>query len=242
MNDQTQRSRIRLVLLDGHGLFRASLSRLLASEPDLAVASECGTPAEALEVLKGSAVDLVLLDFDIGTEHGSDFIDAARQAGYQGRFLIVAGSADVRNSAMALKLGASGVFLKSDTPDHLVQAIRTVGSGGTWVDRGILQVLAQHSIEGHPLLEDQNAAASLEDRERNVLKGIVEGLTNRKIGQNIGVSESCVKNVVQRLFGKAGVNTRSQLVREALQGSLSVSPQFIRPRSREMSSDPPLNT
>ena len=73
--------------------------------------------AEALEVLKGSTVDMVLLDFDVGTEHGNDFIAAARQAGYQGRFLIVAGSANVRNSAIALKLGASGIFLKSETPD-----------------------------------------------------------------------------------------------------------------------------
>jgi chemotaxis response regulator CheB len=59
MKDQIQESRIRLVLLDSHGLFRTSLSRLLASEPDLAVISECGTSAEALEVLHNSAVDVV---------------------------------------------------------------------------------------------------------------------------------------------------------------------------------------
>ena len=173
MNDQTQQNRIRLVLLDDHGLFRASLGRLLASEPDIAVASECCTPAEALEALKSLAVDMVLLDFDVGTEQGNDFIDAARQAGYKGRFLIVAGSANLRSSAMALKLGASGIFLKSDTPDHLVQAIRIVENGGTWVDRGILQLLAEHSIDGHPLLGDQKPGASLEDRERKVLGGIV---------------------------------------------------------------------
>jgi two-component system, NarL family, nitrate/nitrite response regulator NarL len=131
MNDQTPESRIRLILLDEHGLFRASLGRLLASEPDLEVAGECGTSAEALEAIRGSTVDVVLLDFDVGAEHGNDFISAARQAGYQGRFLIVAGSADVRNSAIALKLGASGIFLKSEAPDRLVQAIRLVGKVGS---------------------------------------------------------------------------------------------------------------
>jgi two-component system, NarL family, nitrate/nitrite response regulator NarL len=220
MKDQIQESRIRLVLLDSHGLFRMSLSRLLASEPDLAVASECGTSAEALEVLNTSAVDVVLLDFDVGSEHGTDFISAARQAGYDGRFLIVAGSADVWNAAMALKRGASGIFLKSDTPERLLQAIRIVGKGGNWVDQGILQLLADQSIDRYPRLEDHRSEPSLEDRERKVLRGIVDGLTNRKIGLNMGLSESCIKNVVQHLFSKAGVNTRGQLVRVALEGWL----------------------
>jgi two-component system nitrate/nitrite response regulator NarL len=229
MNNPTPKGRLRLALLDDHGLFRASLSRLLGSEPDLEVAGECGTSAEALEVLKGSTVDVVLLDFDIGTEHGNDFISSARRAGYQGRFLIVAGSADVRNSAMALKLGASGIFLKSDTPERLLQAIRLVGTGGIWVDQKIIQLLVDQLINGQPALEAQKFSGLLEDRERNVLLGILGGLTNRKIGDNMGLTESSVKNIVQRLFGKAGVKTRGQLVRVAFEGSLGAGQQFIQP-------------
>jgi DNA-binding NarL/FixJ family response regulator len=183
LSDQTQEGRIRLLLLDDHGLFRASLGRLLASEPDLAVAGECGTSAEALEVLKGSTVDLVLLDFEIGTEHGNDFISAARQSGYQGRFLIVAGSANVKNSAIALKLGASGIFLKSEAPESLVQAIRLVGNGGIWIDRRIIQMLADQLIGQYPRVGDYGFNGPLEDRERNVLLGILEGLTNRHIAR-----------------------------------------------------------
>ena len=184
---ETQESRIRLVLLDEHGLFRASLGRFLASEPDLEAAGECGTSAEALELLKGSTVDLVLLDFDFGTEHGNDFISAARQAGYQGRFLIVAGSADVRNSAIALKLGASGIFLKSEAPDRLVQAIRLVGNGGIWIDQRIIQLLADQLVDQYARPDDQRSSGPLEDRERNVLLGILGGLANRKIGNNLGL-------------------------------------------------------
>jgi two-component system, NarL family, nitrate/nitrite response regulator NarL len=239
MNNPTQESRIRLVLLDGHGLFRASLGRLLASEPDLEVAGECGTSAEALEVLKGSTVDVVLLDFDVGTEHGNDFISTAQQAGYLGRFLIVAGSADVRNSAIALKLGASGIFLKSETPERLLQAIMLVGNGGGWIDQRIIQLLADQLIDPHPRLEDQWSSGPLEDRERNVLLGILEGLTNRKIGDNMGLSESNIKNIGQRLFGKAGVKTRGQLVRVAFEGSLGAGQQFIQRQSIEIPHDAP---
>lgn len=204
MSNNTQAHQLRLVLLDECGLFRASLGHLLTSEHDLEVVGECGTCAEALEIIQGSTVDLVLLDFNFGTERGNDFISAAQNAGYQGRFLVVTWSADVRNSAIALKLGASGIFLKSETPERLLQAIRLVGNGGTWVDQGTIQRLAGQLVDRHPRVEDQRSGEILEDRERSVLIGIVGGLTNRTIGDRIGLSESNVKNVVHRLFGRAG--------------------------------------
>jgi two-component system, NarL family, nitrate/nitrite response regulator NarL len=221
MTAPTTEPRIQVMLLTDLGLFRGSLSRLLASEPDLEVVGECGTSAEALECLKASSADIVLLDFDIGAEIGNDFISSAQLAGYQGRFLIVAGSEDVRHSAIALKLGASGIFMKSKTPDRLIQAIRLVGSGGMWVDQEIIQTLAGEMINRIPPLRDQDFGRALDDRERNVLRGIVGGLTNRKIGDNLGLSESSIKNVVQQLFGKAGVRSRSQLVRAAFEGPLA---------------------
>ena len=98
------------MLIDSLVLFRASLSWILSAEPGFEVAAECSTPAEALETLRGAdehPVDLVLLDFDMGGEHADSFIAAARQAGYKGRFLIVTASSDPRNSALALRLGAS---------------------------------------------------------------------------------------------------------------------------------------
>jgi len=225
MSDQTNKSRIRLVLLDSYGLFRAILARFLAAEPDLEVVGECGTFAEALDILArqvktDSKVDLVLLDFDVGTEHGTDFISAARQTGYQGRFLIVAGSVNLQSSAIALKLGASGIFLKSEAPDRLVRAIRLAEEDGIWVDKRIIQLLADQSIDHHPRSDNAGYIGSLPDLERNVLQGIVDGHTNRKIGESIAISESKVKNVVQKLFGRAGVKTRGQLVRAALEGSL----------------------
>jgi DNA-binding NarL/FixJ family response regulator len=135
MNDQTQKNRIRLVLVDDHGLLRASLGRLLASESDLEFTEECSTFAEAVEVLRRSTVDVVvLLDLGLGTEQGKDFVSAARQAGYQGKFLIVVASPDVEKSAIALKLGVSGIVLRSNGPERLLQAIRLVKGGGTWVD------------------------------------------------------------------------------------------------------------
>ena len=234
MGEQTGEHPIRLVLVDDHTLFRASLARFLASEPGLEVASECGTSSEALEALKNLTVDVVLLDFALGSERASDFMSAARQAGYQGRFLIVAGTTDPSNAALALKLGAAGIFLKSDAADRLVQAIRLVANGGVWVDQKMIQLLADRLVEERPYLADRASNTGLNDGERKVLLGILGGLTNKKIGGNMGLSESSVKAIVQRLFAKAGVRTRSQLVRVALEGSLAVA--GWRPDSANLSS------
>jgi len=218
-----QDNQIRVVLLDDHGLFRAILARFLASEPDVEIVSECDTSSEALETLSGSIVDVVLLDFDLGSERGSDFITAARKAGYRGHFLIVASAPDV-NSAVGLKLGASGVFLKSEAPDRLLRAIRLVADGDIWVDHRVIQMLADQVVTREPQSNGAGLNGALEEREHQVLRGILAGLTNKKIGDTLGLTESSVKNVVQRLFGKAGVKKRSQLVRVALEGSRGLSP------------------
>jgi two-component system nitrate/nitrite response regulator NarL len=234
MDEKTEEKRIRLVLIDDHGLFRASLGCLLASEPDFEVAGECGTPTEVLEILKHSGVDIILLGFDLRSEQASEFINTARKAGYQVRFLIVASAPDARGSALTLRLGASGIFLKSEAPDRLVQAIRLVAKGHVWADQKVIQLLADQLIDRPPRLEDHSLDGPFGDRERKLLLGILGGLTNKKIGDNMGLSVSSVKNLVQRLFAKAGVKTRSQLVRVALEGSLTKARQVISRQSKEI--------
>jgi DNA-binding NarL/FixJ family response regulator len=222
VSEDTREDRIRLLLLDDQALLRSSVARLLAAEPGLEVVGECGNSAEALEILSGSAVDVVLLDFVHATETGEGFISAAVRSGYQCRFLIVAESADIRNSAAAIRLGASGIFLKSEAPSRLVQAIHVVAHGGVWLDSRIIRLLADESVGAFPPRDDDRSggASLLTDREHRVLLGILGGLTNKKIGQQLGISEGAVKTVVQQLFYRSGVRTRSQLVRVALEGSL----------------------
>lgn len=221
MNEPREENPIRLVLLDDRALFRASLGRLLASKPGLEVVGECGNSAEALEILSASPVDVVLLDFEHATEAGDGFMSAARRIGYQGRFLIVAGTVDAMTSAVVIRLGASGIFLMSEAPDRLVQAITLVANGAVWLDQRIIHFLADQSA-------DRSPGNLLTDREQKVLLGILGGLTNKRIGENLGLSEGSVKASVQQLFYRTGVRTRSQLVRAALEGSLGTARELMR--------------
>ncbi len=227
MSEQTDENRIRLVLLDSRTLFRASLSHLLASQRGLEIVGECGSPAEALEMLHASPVDVVLLDPDDATEGGADgFLSAARRSGYQGKFLIVADAADAKKSALAIRLGASGTFLTSEAPDRLVRAITLVTNGGIWLDPRVIQLLADQSAY-RPLQMDEKFRCLLSDRQQRVLLGILEGLTNGKIAGNLGVSERAVKVTVQQLFLITGVRKRSRLVRAVLEGPLGTAKEVM---------------
>jgi DNA-binding NarL/FixJ family response regulator len=211
MDDHPGTGRIRLVLLDDHLLFRESLARLLASERDFELVAECTTSAEALKSLRSSRVDVILVDIGIAKE----FIPWAQKVRYPGKSLVIAREVDATGSAIVLKYGASGIFLASDPSSRLIQAIRLVASGEAWVDQKVLQLLAErypHHVAKWP--------GNLTEREQSVLNGVVDGLSNRKIGNQIGVSESTIKATLQHLFKKAGVRTRSQLVRIALEGPL----------------------
>lgn len=208
--------RIRLLLLDDHVLFRESLSRLLESELDFEMSGHCGTAAEALEMLQRAAVDVILLDFDLGEDHGNQFILAARRAGYKGKILMVTAGMSAMESSYAVQLGASGIFLKHDSPGNLAKAIRMVAGGEMWVDQRVIRAMADGVRYG----EEQSIHPSLTEREQEVLRGIFEGLSNKEIAAQIGVSESAVKATLQQLFQKTRVRTRSQLVRIALEMSL----------------------
>jgi len=211
---QLNMPRIRLLLLDDHVLFREGLTRLLISEPDFEMVAQCGTPAEALEVLARSPVDIVLLDFDLEDDTGTRFIRAARAAGYGGSILMVTAGMSALDAGLAWKLGISGIFLKHNSPWKLLEAIRTVAAGGVWTDQKTVPQTAPGTVPSGP------GGARLTPREQQVLRSVLEGMSNKEIAFQIGVSLSSVKATLQHLFEKAGVRTRSQLVRIALERSL----------------------
>ena len=200
--------------MDDHGLFRESLSRLLQAEPDLSIAGTCGSVTEALEAVKRDPVDVVLLDYDLGEEQGSLFLEEAKSRGFSGRILMVTAGMNDTGTLRALEGGSSGIFLKHSPPAQLVEAIHKVMSGEMWLDSGAVRSL----IGGATVKSDeQRTSAPLSPRERTVLKAVFEGLTNKEIASRMDLSESSVKAVMQQLFDKTGVRTRSQLVRIALE-------------------------
>lgn len=200
---------IRVLLIDDHAVFRECVGRALQMESDFEV-RHCGSIAAGLEILMSSPVDVVLLDQDLGPERASQFLPAARQAGFDGRVLIVTAWVSDTEVRRLLRQGVSGVFSKERPLDHLAASIREVAAGRMSLD-------PRYEITASGSLPGRQSSPRLNERQRRVLRLVMEGLSNKEIGWRLKISESYVKAILQRLFRKTGVRTRGQLVRIAVE-------------------------
>jgi two-component system, NarL family, nitrate/nitrite response regulator NarL len=205
---------IRILMVDDHSLFRESLGRLLETSVGFRVVGECTNVTDALTMLNRTQADVVLLDYDLGAEQGTALLDGLKQHHNHTKVLAVtAGMPDTATVRM-MEAGASGIFLKHSSLDQLLLAIRRVASGEIWLDPGAIRAL----VAGKSAPAENTARMRpLTARQSEVMRGVLDGLTNKEIALNLKVSESSVKAVIQELFHKAGVRTRSQLVRIAIE-------------------------
>jgi two-component system, NarL family, nitrate/nitrite response regulator NarL len=205
-------SPIRLLIVDDHTLFREGLVRLLAQEPDFRVLGHCASVREALHLVSRLPIDLVILDYDLGLQRGTEFVETARTRGFTGRILIVTAGLGNEEAAELVRQGADAIFLKHNPPAELSLSIRRVASGGTWIEPRYREALEAPEAVPAPTAP----APDLTERETAILRGVFEGLSNKEIADRMCVSESSVKGILQQLFKKTRVRTRSQLVRVAL--------------------------
>jgi two-component system, NarL family, nitrate/nitrite response regulator NarL len=197
-----------VLLVDDHALFRESVARALAVDPQLHI-EHCASIAAALQILSQRAFDLVLLDHDLGNERASQFLPAARQGGFNGRVLVVTAWVSDTEARRLLQQGVAGIFLKHAPLTELTEGIRTVMAGGSWIDS---------SLSGHEeSAQGESSTPQFNDRQRKVLRFVLEGLSNKEIAWRLQISESYVKAILQSLFQKTGVRTRGQLVRVAFE-------------------------
>jgi DNA-binding NarL/FixJ family response regulator len=199
---------MQLLLLGGDLLFRQALEKALAAEPDMAVMAACGTGAEALSVLGRERVDLVLLDLDDYGEGGFRLLATCRASGWTAKILILTRGLDPVLTVRALQLGVAGIFVKRRGLEVLRNALRVVNAGEAWLEPDAIRLLAD------------GVKQYLMPNEEVILQGVLDGLTNAEIATRTALAERAVKAALQRLYQKAGVRTRGQLIRAAMEGAL----------------------
>ena len=126
---------IRLLLVDDHVMFREGLTRMFEREQDLKIVSQCASATEALALLRGAEVDVVLLDVDLGPERALDFVTAAKQAGFPGRTLIVTAGISEQEAVRLIQCGVAGILHKQNSTAVLCQAIRQVAAGEVCLEK-----------------------------------------------------------------------------------------------------------
>jgi DNA-binding NarL/FixJ family response regulator len=209
---------IRVMLVDDQVLLRTGFKMVLDAQPDMEVAAEAGDGLEALEVLRATAIDVVLMDVRMPRLDGVEAtrrICQGREGGPGDPKVLILTTFDLDEYAFSgLKAGAAGFMLKDVPPDELLAAIRAVHSGDAVVapsttrrllDR-FVALLPSAQPAPHPELEH------LTDREREVLMHIAQGLSNSEIAAQLFVSEATVKTHVGRILAKLGLRDRVQAV------------------------------
>ena len=157
-------------------------------------------------------MDIVLLDINLGFEQGGAFLNLARAQGFSGKVLVVTAGVSKLEANRLLQRGCAGIFLKHERPQLLIEKIREIMNGTDQQEQEAANVFRTELNKG-----DREAQRPLTPRERQVLCGVFSGRTNKEIAHKLGVSESLVKAFVQQLFVKAGVRSRGQLVRAAVE-------------------------
>jgi two-component system, NarL family, nitrate/nitrite response regulator NarL len=216
-------SSIRVLLVDDHALVRRGLTMLLGSDPDFQVIGEAQDLAGAVALAQSAQPDIALLDLDLGAESGLDLIGELRAVAPDVRVLVLTGVRDACVQRQALQRGALGIVEKEAAPDVLLKAIRKVAEGEVWLDRAeTASVLAGMSQAVEAAKNDPEAAkiATLTAREREVVSLLGEGLTNRRIADQLCISETTVRHHLTSTFAKLEVRDRLQLLLYAYRNKL----------------------
>ncbi len=206
---------ITLFVVDDHALFREGLLRLLENDPLLKVVGSADSTDQALRALPADGVDVLILDYDLGEDNAVTLVRQLRERQYEGRVLLVTAGLPNHDALELVRLGVSGIVHKQHSPEDLQRSIKDVAGGKVFIEQRYLQSLVETAAQ-------PASRPRLTPREREVMRLLLEGSTNKEIGAELRISESAVKASLQQLFAKTGVRTRSQLVRIALeQGELS---------------------
>lgn len=218
---------IRVLVVDDNEIIRQGLSLLLKREPNLEVVGDAGNTIDALEIVAREEPNIVLLNTDLNDEEAFDFLGLLHASAPNTRILVLTAKRDSEAHDRAVLLGAMGIVLRENAPGTLVRAIERVCAGEVWLDRSAMgRVFAQMSSNSKIKKVDPEAAkaASLTEREREVVALIGEGLRNKEIADRLFISETTVRHHLTSIYSKVDITNRLKLIIFAYRQGLAKPP------------------
>jgi len=194
---------IRVVLADDHGVIRDGLGRLISGLEGIELVGIAADGAEAVEVVARTEPDVVLMDLDMPVLDGIEATRRIRAARPDAAVLVLTAFSDRGRITGALEAGACGYLLKDVDSERVAEGIRAAARGESPLDPRAARTILDARSAPDPL-------AGLSDRERDVLRLLVEGLPNKLIARRLEISEKTVKSHLTRIFRELGVTDRTQ--------------------------------
>ncbi|MGQ0509773.1 MAG: response regulator [Betaproteobacteria bacterium] len=207
---------IRVLLADDHQLVREGLKQLLGATADIRVEGEAANGDEALALVKAAGFDVAILDMSMPGLSGIDLVKRVKLEKPKLRVLVLSMHGEKQYAARALKAGASGYLTKDAASEQLVAAIRKIAAGGVHISEAAAEQLLASTQGGTAAPH-----STLSDREFEILRLIVSGLSLTEIGDKLHLSVKTVSTHKTHIQQKLNLGSTADLVRYAMENGLT---------------------
>ncbi|HET9338817.1 MAG TPA: response regulator transcription factor [Casimicrobiaceae bacterium] len=211
---------IRVVIADDHTIVREGLKQVLATDPELEVVGEARDGLEAMQLVRGTPFDVLLIDISMPGRSGLEVIRQIKAEKPKLRILVLSMHEEHQYAVRAIRSGASGYLTKDSASTQLISALRKVAAGGAWISAEVAEQLALGAMPH----ADQAPHIALSDREFQVLRMLAAGDTVTDVAAKVNLSVKTVSTHKSRLMQKLGVSTNTELLRYAIQHRLTEDP------------------
>ena len=208
---------IRLVIADDHAIVREGLKRIVGEAEGLQVAGEAADGGEVMQRVRELDFDVLVLDLSMPGRSGMELIKLVKAEKPRLRILVLSMHQEAQYAVRAIKAGASGYLTKESAPAQLEQAIRKIAAGGAYITAEVAEQLALAAMPGGQAAPHE----ALSDREFQVFKLLVDGVSVTDIAGQLHVSVKTVSTHKSNLMAKMGVGSEAELVRYAIRHGLS---------------------
>jgi DNA-binding NarL/FixJ family response regulator len=226
-----RRQSARILIADDHPIFRTGLRTMLESQKDFRVVGEAADGAEAVKLALRLKPDILLLDLNMPKVSGLEALRQLAASSLTCRTILVATVIEKEETLVATELGARGVVLKDMSAKLLINCIRSVMANQFWIGQDSISGLVQaiRALEPRSKEADVIQRLGLTPRERQMVAGILSGLTNKDIAQEFSISIETVKRHLSSIFDKVGVSNRLELALFAIHHHLGPEELALRP-------------
>jgi two-component system response regulator NreC len=212
----TNRTRIRVLLADDHAAVREALAVLIDSQPDMEVVAQAGDGDAAVERARQIRPDVVVVDVSMPVMSGLEVTVALKHALPATRIVALTRHGEYQYVQELLRAGANGYVLKQSSSRDLLQAIRVVAGGKSFLDPLVTSQLTRHYSAEADAGSQRPGGEELSPRELEVLRLLARGYANREIAIELGISVKTVDTHKANGMGKLGMSSRIELVRFAI--------------------------
>jgi DNA-binding NarL/FixJ family response regulator len=206
----------RIVIADDHAVLRESLSVLLSTQDDFEVVGMAADGVEALDLVQKVHPHVLVLDLFMPNSDGFEVLRTLDRAGSQIATVVLTGSENDSDYTNVVRMGGRGLVLKSDGPQKLFAAVRSVAAGDLAFSDELAQRVLSSMSQDNKAQQSASSLARLSERERQIAFCVARGMKNKEISEQLNISENTVKRHLQSIFNKTGSRDRLELAVLAL--------------------------